>query len=374
MRTHLNTAGAGLMNARTVETMVEVLEAERRDGAYETELRYDDELNVGLYKELGRLVNADPQDVAVFDSATRAWAATFGRLTIRPGQRVIITPYEYAGNLMSLTLLRERYDFELVAMPVDGSGDLDLEWLRRSLDGDVALVSVPHVPSGCGIVNPVEEIGQLLAGSDTLYVVDGCQSVGQVAVDVARIGCDLFTGAGRKFLCGPRGTAFAVASRRLRERLVPDLRDLHVADIDHRLAITTHVDSARGLELAERSTAVFLGLLTALAQAPDPAGIDNGRVSAALAAELRTMDGVEVIAPGLRQSGITTFRHDRVPAARIVEELRTAGVNVWKVAGSHTPLYLLERDIPTAVRVSAHWYTTEADLEHFLGALRGILA
>ncbi|MFI6504494.1 aminotransferase class V-fold PLP-dependent enzyme [Nonomuraea typhae] len=374
MRTHLNTAGAGLMSRRTVETMIEVLEAEQRDGAYETEQRYDDELNVALYKELGRLVNADPQDVAIFDSATRAWSATFGRLALRSGQRVIITPYEYAGNLMSLTTLQKRYGFRIEVMPLDGAGDLDLDWLRRSVDDDVALVSVPHVPSGCGIVNPVEEIGRILDGGDALYVVDGCQSVGQLPVDVGRIGCDLFTGAGRKFLCGPRGTGFAVASRRLRERLTPDLLDLHVADIDQHLDVAEHVSGARGLELAERSTAVFMGLLASLAEAPDPAGLDNGHLSTALAAELRTVDGVQVFDPGRRQSGITAFRHDRVPAARIAEELRAAGVNVWKIAGSHTPLYLLERDVTTAVRVSVHWYTTEADLTRFMNELRRILA
>jgi selenocysteine lyase/cysteine desulfurase len=354
--------------------MIEVLEAEERNGGYETELRYDNALSVRLYQELACLINADPQDIAVFDGATRAWATIVGRLALRPDQRVIITPYEYAGNLVLLTALRQRYGFRIEVMPLDGDGDLDLDWLGHALDEDVALVSVPHVPSVCGVVNLIEDIGQALADRDTLYLVDGCQSVGQIAVDVQRMGCDLFTGAGRKFLCGPRGTGFAMASRRLREHLAPGLRDLHVADIDQHLHVTTHFDSARALELAERSPAAFVGLLTAVTDAPDPSSLDNGSMSAMLAGELRAMRGVEVIAPGRRQSGITTFRHDQVPAARITDELRTAGINVWEIAGSHTPLYMLERGIVTAVRVSAHWYTTEAELERFLGELRRIVA
>jgi len=106
--------------------------------------------------------------------------------------------------------------------------------MRRSLDDQVALVSVVHVPSGCGIVHPIEAIGEVLRGGRAVYAVDACQSVGQVEIDVRRAGCDLLTAAGRKFLAGPRGTGFAVVREALRRRIVLPLDDLQAAMFEAR--------------------------------------------------------------------------------------------------------------------------------------------
>lgn len=367
-RIHLNTAGAGLMSTGTLEAMLEVFRAEQRHGAYETELRFDTDLNVRLYEEIASFVGADPGDVAYFDSATRAYVSTVPLLAPGDGERVIISPYEYAGNLLSLLAMRERYGFTIDIIPLDAEEDLDLEWLEKNVDDDVAFVSVPHVPSGCGIVNPVEEIGRILRGHDTFYVVDGCQSVGQLPIDLRALGCDVFTGAGRKFLCGPRGTGFAVVSPRFRGALKRGNRDLHVCAVDAQFAVTDHTSSARTLELAERSTAVAMGFLAAVSEAPDPVGIDNAARAAELSALLAGVPGIDIINPGRRQSGIVTFRHDRVPAADITSALRDGGINVWTIAGAHTPQYMLSREVTTAVRASVHWYTTAEQLETF-GAL-----
>ncbi|WP_143672954.1 aminotransferase class V-fold PLP-dependent enzyme, partial [Streptomyces sp. b94] len=140
--------------------------------------------------------------------------------------------YEYAGNLISLFELRDRTGCTIEVVPLLPSGDLDLDWMATHIDDDVALVSVTHIPSGCGIVNPVEEIGRLLAPHRCFYAVDACQSIGQVPVSAARIGCQLLTGAGRKFLRGPRGTAFAYVAPELRAALLPGFHDLHVAHGD----------------------------------------------------------------------------------------------------------------------------------------------
>ncbi|MFE7616025.1 aminotransferase class V-fold PLP-dependent enzyme [Streptomyces sp. NPDC057496] len=371
-RVHLNTAGAGLLSSHAVDTMIDVLHAERRDGAYETELRLDGELNEQLYGELARLVGAAPDDIAYFDSATRAYVSTLPLLKPGPGERVILSPYEYAGNLLSLLALRERHGFTIDVIPLDAEGDLDLEWLEKNVDDDVSFVSVPHVPSGCGIVNPVEEIGRILRGTDTFYVVDGCQSVGQLPVDVSALGCDLFTGAGRKFLCGPRGTGFAAVSERLRAALERGSRDLHVSAVDARLAVEDRVHTARTLELAERSTAVAMGFLTTLREAPDPAGVDNASRAAELTALLTAVPGIEVINPGRRQAGIVTFRHDRVSPAELTAALGECGITVWTITGAHTPQYMLDRGVTTAVRASVHWYTTTAQIEALAAALRRI--
>ncbi|MGW3360530.1 aminotransferase class V-fold PLP-dependent enzyme [Streptomyces bungoensis] len=370
---HLNTAGAGLVPAEVRRTMADVLDREAATGCYETEGHLDGIVNDEVYRRLARVLGAPVRDVALFDSATRAWCAVVPRLLLGPDDRIWVTPYEYAGNLISLFNLRDRTGCRIEVVPTLPGGDLDLDWMATHIADDVALVSVTHIPSGCGIVNPVEEIGRILAPYRCFYAVDACQSVGQVPVDVRRIGCQLLTGAGRKFLRGPRGTAFAYVAPELRAALATDFHDLHVARIDSATGYRVHDDSARSLELAERSTAAVAGFHTALTLFEEGRPFDNKEVFQALRAGLEDIPEVDLIAPGAQQSGILSFRHPAVPAETVVARLAAQHINAWKIVGHHTPLYMAERGVDTAVRVSAHYYNTVDEIDRFGHALREIL-
>ncbi|MFD7322563.1 aminotransferase class V-fold PLP-dependent enzyme [Streptomyces sp. NPDC059875] len=370
---HLNTAGAGLM-PDTVRTAMEAcIEREAAIGCYETEESLDDLLQGEVYERLARAIGAPVEDVALFDSATRAWCAVVPKLRVGPADRVWVTPYEYAGNLISLFSLRDRTGCRIEVVPTLPNGDLDLEWMATHIADDVALVSVTHIPSGCGIVNPVEEIGRILAPYRCFYAVDACQSIGQVPVDVSRIGCQLLTGAGRKFMRGPRGTGFAYVAPRLREALVTDFHDLHVAHVDSPTGYRVTDASARGLELAERTTAAVAGLNAALALYESGTPFDHKEVFRALRETVGRTPGVELIAPGEVQSGIVSFRHAAVPADEIRRRLGERRINVWKIVGNHTPLYMAERGVETAVRASVHYYNTLEEIETFGRALREVV-
>jgi selenocysteine lyase/cysteine desulfurase len=370
---HLNTAGAGRVPREVRRTMADVLDQEAATGCYETEGHLDGIVNDEMYRRLARVLGAPVEDVAVFDSATRAWCSVVPRLGLGPGDRVWVTPYEYAGNLIPLFNLRDRTGCRIEVVPTLPGGDLDLDWMAAHIADDVALVSVTHIPSGCGIVNPVEEIGRLLAPYRCFYAVDACQSVGQIPVDVARIGCQLLTGAGRKFLRGPRGTAFAYVAPELRTALATDFHDLHVARIDSATGYHVHDGSARSLELAERSTAAMAGFNTALTLFEEGTPFDNKEVFEALRTTLAGVPDVDLVAPGTQQSGILSFRHPDVPAGTIVARLAEQRINAWKIVGHHTPLYMAERGVDTAVRVSTHYYNTVDEIDRFGGALREIL-
>ncbi|MEV7026929.1 aminotransferase class V-fold PLP-dependent enzyme [Kitasatospora sp. NPDC093558] len=375
MTVHLNTAGAGLMPAEVVDTMRAHLAEEAAEGAYETELRHADVLEQGVYRTLAEVLDAPVADVALFDSATRAWNSVVGALPLTGTDRLWITPYEYAGNLILWTELRSRTGLRIEVVPLTSSGDLDLDWMRRNIREDVCLVSVPHVPSGCGIVNPVEEIGRILAPWPCLYLVDACQSVGQLDVSVRRIGCDLLTGAGRKFLRGPRGTGFAAIGARLRAIAAPSFHDLHVAEVTsaHRYGI--HTDSARRFEYAERSGAAVRGLHTALrhhlarTDAPDT----GQHTRAAVRDTIDSLPGTRLIDPGTRHASIVTFVCEHLHAARIRDELTSRGINVWVAQGNHTPLYLPGQGVEQAVRVSPHYYNSPKDIESFGQALQEVI-
>lgn len=369
-RIHLNSAGAGLPAPGVVEVMTRYLDEEAERGPYETEAAHAAELEGQVYAAVAGLLNAPADEVALFGSATDAWARIVCHLDLPPGSRIWTTPYEYAGSLIGLQNLARRLGSTVEVVPTRPDGDLDLAWMRRNLDDRVGLVSMVHVPSGVGIVLPVQEVGALLAGSGAVYAVDACQSVGQLPVDVAAIGCHVLSGAGRKFLRGPRGTGFAYVSRSIWDRVHPPFHDLHVAEVESLTAYRVTADRAARFETSERNGAVVVGLLTALEFAgPKPVGAAP-EVLGALLDAVAELPGAQLLAPGTRQAGIVSFTHDTVPADRIRDGLAAAGVTGWAAWGSHTPLHLAANGVDRFVRLSVHHYTTPADVAFAARALR----
>lgn len=346
---HLDPAGQGPMPAAARAALTEWTRHDDRHGPHELAEHLDDVVREELGIRLGALLHAPAGDTALFTGAADAFARHLEQLRLGPGDRVWTTPYEGHAQLTALYALRDRTRCALDVVPLREDGDLDLQWMAEHIDDSVALVSVTHVPAGCGIVNPVEDIGRLLAPHRCLYAVDASYSVGQLPVDVSRIGCDLLTADGWRFLRGPLSTGFACATPKLRQALAP-----------------------RGArpEGSPRGAAV-VALDAALAEhrpgAPDP------ELTEALRAAVEAAPGTELIAPGRIQSAVLTFRHDRLPAARIRRELAARGVVVWKTVGQETPLYLPGRDVTTAVRVSLHHDTSAQDIARFGETLRDVL-
>lgn len=366
------------MSQATCAAITAHLDDERRRGAYEAELASDGAARARA--ALAELLGTAIDDIALFDSGTRAWLSCLNAL--RPfarGSRVWITPFEYAGNLLALQALARRDGLRLEVIPLTSDGDLDLGWMERHAGADVRLVSVVHVPSACGVVLPVEAVGDLLRAHcpSALYVVDACQSAGQLPLSFGRIGCDLLTAAGRKFLCGPRGTGFAAVSRRWRAALGDHPLDLHSARaIDLLRHELTDATSARRLETSELNVGVFHGLATAVSEASariTPAA-ETAAIYAELCARLRRRPELNLIMPGARHSGILSFTHRDLDAAAVVNGLRAEGINAWRIDGSHTPLYMAARGIDHAVRLSVHFYTTRGDLDRLDTALAHIAA
>src|SRR5690606_11256387 len=221
---HLDHAGASLPPRAVVDAQVDWLRAEARTGGYALAAARADELEAA-YDEVAALLGAHRDEVALVENATFAWHQAFWSLDLRPGDRVLSAGVEYATGLVSMLQARARRGVVVEVLPDDESGALSLDALARALDGDrarpVGLVAVTHVPTNGGLVNPAEEIGRLTRAAGVPYLLDACQSVGQMPVDVEAIGCDLLSATGRKFLRGPRGTGFLYVRRSLLERTEP---------------------------------------------------------------------------------------------------------------------------------------------------------
>ncbi|MFE0514113.1 aminotransferase class V-fold PLP-dependent enzyme [Streptomyces sp. NPDC058964] len=320
-----------------------------RYGSYELEEHLDDVVHDEIDERLAALLGTPAGETTLFTGAADAYATLLARLPLGPGDRIWTTPYEGAANLTALYALRDRTRCTLEVVPLRPDGDLDLEWMATHIDDDVALVSVTYVPAGCGIVNPVEDVGRILAPHRCVYAVDASYAVGQFPVDAARIGSDLLTGDGWRFLRGPQSVGFAHTSPRLRALLGPAGAEPVVPP--HGAAV-----AALNTALAEHTTAL-----------PDE------DLVAELRAVVEKAPGTELIAPGRIQSGILTFRHDELSAAVVRRELAARGVVVWKTVAQETPLYLPALGVTTAVRASVHHDNSPQDIARFGETLREVL-
>ncbi|WP_235971594.1 aminotransferase class V-fold PLP-dependent enzyme [Palleronia pontilimi] len=368
---HFNNAGSSLMPAPVFEALQKVLRDENELGGYEAERRAQDDL-AAFYTEFAGLLNASPDEIAYVENATRAWDMAFYGIQLKPGDRVITHRSEYASNYLALLQQSRRLGFEIDLVPSDEFGQIDVDALDHMIGPRTRLIAITHVPTQGGLVNPAAEVGKVARKHGVLYLLDACQSVGQIDVDVAEIGCDILSGTGRKFLRGPRGTGFLYVRKDVIDRIDPPFIDLssatRTAAHDFQL-----VEGAQRFENWESYVAGRVGLMRAVRYARD-IGLRNieSRVIQ-LAQDLRDalsrINGVSVHDQGQRKCGIVTFTKSGVDPADLANQLRALGSHVSVSAMPYARLDLEPRNFAALVRASVHYFNTGDEIAQFVEAV-----
>lgn len=369
---HLNNAGASLPPSIVVDTVVDYLQEEALHGGYETAEAREADLDV-VYTNAAALLGGEPENWAFVESATRAWNAGFSALRFSPGDRILTTKAEYASNMGGLLRATEIQGAELVVVPDDDSGQVDVAALESLLDDRTRLVSIVHAPTQGGLVNPVAEVGRILRDTPILYQVDACQSVGQLPVNVEEIGCDILSFTGRKYVRGPRGTGMVWASDAALDRMAnPAGVDGSGADWDAPMQLTP-LPGARRFEPFELFYAGKAGLAVALDYVSS-VGIEeiasrNQRLAGRLRGGLVSMPGVRVTDKGLRLSALVTFNVKGHDSLVIEGLLRERNINVSTSGPMSARLDFPERGIDNVVRASVHYFNTEEEIDAVLEAV-----
>ncbi|RJO76341.1 aminotransferase class V-fold PLP-dependent enzyme [Nocardia panacis] len=368
----LDSAGSSLPPRIVTETVVTHLRREAEVGGYRAAQERLDALD-GVKAAIGRLINAAPASIALNDSATRAWTDFFYAVPLREGDRILISGADYAANAIAALHRARATGATVEPIPDDPSGQLDLDALAAMIDERVKLVSLLHVPTNGGLVNPVAEATRIAHRVGALVLLDACQSTGQLAIDVAELGVDALSATGRKWLRGPRGTGFLYVRPDL--ALEPQRLDLHsatwTAPQEYRIA-----EDATRFEFWESDIAGRLGLGAAVEYLLE---LGPEQVYAAIAARaeylrkaLPEIAGVTVRDLGARRAGIVSFTVDGLESTRVRDRLAEQEITLTVSHASSTLLDMNRRGLASVLRASPHAFVSYPELDRFVAAVAAL--
>jgi cysteine desulfurase/selenocysteine lyase len=369
---HLNNAGSSLPPKPVLDAVIGHLELEGRIGGYEAHAANEEAID-RFYGAAAQLIGAEPHELAFCPSATRAWDMAFYGFRLGRGDRILTSAADYISNYIAYIQVAQRDGVEVVTVPNDERGQVSVEALRELVDERAKLIAVTHVPTNGGLVNPVVEIGAIARDAGIPYLVDACQSAGQMPLDVDEIGCDALSATGRKFLRGPRGTGFLYVRSGLLQRLEPPLLDMRAADWVAPDRYELRPDGRR-FEEWEQDYAGKAGLARAIDYALDW-GIDAiwervHMLGERLRSRLEELEPVTTRDAGAVRCGIVTFDVDGVPAEDVKQALARERINVTVSATSSAVIDSLQRGLPDLVRASAHYFNTEDELDRAVECVR----
>lgn len=372
---HFNHAGSSLPSAATLQAIHAHLLREAAQGPMEAGVA-SRELTEAARTLAAQLLNAQTDEIALTGGNSQGWGAAFAALPAwRPGDRILVGRHEWGGNLAAMRFKAERAGATLQAIPSDDSGCVDADALEAMLDDRVRLIALTWLPANGGLINPAADIGRVARKHGIPYFVDAAQAVGQLPVDVARIGCDVLTGAGRKALRGPRGTGLLYVRRDFLDQLTPAFVDSYSAPLGADGQPVLRQDAGR-LESAENSLALRCGLANALREALD-LGLDTIRASIdaraqALRVELAAIPGLTVLDQGRERSGLVAFNLAGQDAVAVQRQLAAQGIVIGSNGVPYTPLDMEARGLTRIARASVSYLTSDAEVDRLLEGLRGL--
>lgn len=372
----LNNAGSSLMPKTVVNSMTNYLQQEEQLGGYEVANR-NVELLEEFYSETAKLINAKPSNIAFATSATDAYAKALSSIIFKEGDVIITTVDDYISNQIVFISLQKKLNVKVIRTKNLSDNELDLEDLENLIKKyQPKLVAVTHIPTNSGLIQNVEEVGVICKKYDILYLVDACQSVGQMVVDVEKIGCDFLTATGRKFMRGPRGTGFLYVSDKVLDQnyapLLLDMRGANWSEYDDYTLFKT----AKRFEHWEASYASILGFMEAVKYA-NTIGMQNiedynKKLSDTLRKNLQN-SGFKTWDLGNKLSSIVTFCGPDGDLENIQKVLKEHNVFYSVTYKNSALIDFTNKNIHGIVRLSPHYFNTPEEIEKVSEILKNSL-
>ena len=366
-RTHFNNAGAALMPQPVIDAVKQHFQLEIEIGGYEAEAAARVQIE-DFYTQMGRFLNCQAHNIAYAANATDAYTRALSAIAFEKGDVILTTKNDYVSNQIAFLELQKRFGVQLIRAEDLPEGGVDIDSVRSLIQKQgPKLVAVTHVPTNSGLVQAIAAIGQICKEQDVWYLVDACQSAGQLPLDVQEIQCDFLSATFRKFLRGPRGAGFLfVSDKALKAGLEPLFVDLlsatWIASDDYEVR-----PDARRFEIWERPHALMLGSKACVEYALN-IGVKQIEQRVKYLADLcrqklNAIPGIENLDKGSERCGITTYAVTGWHPNAIKTTLAAQAINVSTLLLNSALIDFKEKGADWALRVSPHYYNTAAEID-----------
>ena len=376
-RIHLNNAGAALMPAPVVQTIQDHILLESRIGGYEAADARRDAM-AAAYQSVADLIGTRPRNIAFTENATASFSLALSSLPFARGDVILTTRNDYASSQIQLLSLRARLGVRIIRAPDRSAGGVDVQAMAELIQRHrVRLVCVTQIPTNSGLVQDVQAIGSVCRDAEVTYLVDACQSIGQLPLNVAELGCDFLSASARKYLRGPRGVGFLyVSDRVLDQGLAPLFIDMRGADWigeDRYRAVA----DARRFENWEFAWALVLatGEAARYAMAVGMEAISQRvtNLGQRVREQLASIDQVRVLDRGSQLCSIVSATIEGRDPGELVTALRSRGINTSAQTREYALLDYDDKRVTGALRISPHYYNTEEEIDQAVSAIRELL-
>jgi len=331
-----------------------------------------------FYYSLAQMLQAEARNIAFANNATDAYSRALLSIPFEQGDVILTTADDYVSNQIAFLQLQKRFGVQLLRAKTTASGGVDVANMLQLIEQhQPRLVAVTHVPTSSGLVQAVSEIGKACQEKEVWYLVDACQSAGQMLLNVNEIGCDFLSATFRKFMRGPRGAGFLyVSDRALEVGLEPLFVDLQGAEwiAADRYQLQA---SAKRFEIWERSYAIMLGAAAATDYALEQ-GLENIEKRVTQLANyarkrLAELSPLQVLDRGEQLCGIVTVHAEGWQPQQLKTALQQKRINTSYTGIGSARLDFQEKGIEWALRISPHYYNTKGEIDTFVTALGEIL-
>ena len=291
----------------------------------------------------------------------------FIETVLSEGDEILITHMEHHANIVPWQIAAEKTGAILKVVPVLDNGELDLQAYKSMLSDKTKIVSIVHVSNTLGTINPVEDIIEQAHKLGVPVLLDACQSVPHMPVDISKLDCDFLVFSGHK-LFGPTGIGVLWGKREWLEKFPPYQSG---GDMIERVDFegTTYKDIPGKLEAGTPNIEGVIGLSTAIdyVNEMDRTGAlahENSLLKDATA-KLSAIEGLRIIGTSVDKASILSFVIDEIHPHDIGTFLDADGVAVR--AGHHCTQPLLKRfGVPATARASFAFYNNFEDVDRLV--------
>jgi len=380
---HLNNAGAALMPNPVTQAVLEHIKLESQIGGYEASALRNTAIQQ-FYEQAAKLINCKPSNIAFTASATDSYTRALSSIPFLQGDIILTDSDDYISNQIQFLSCKKRFGIEIVRIKNAPGGGVDLEDLEQKLITlQPRLLAITHIPTNSGLVQPVKQIADIYKSytqkhpGKTWYILDACQSIGQMKIDVQELQCDFLSVTGRKFLRGARGTGFLYVSDKVLEAgLEPLFIDMRGAEWIEKDEYKQRPDAMR-YEDWEFAYALVLGTAKAIEYClqigEDRVWQEVRGLSVYMRNRLSDIDKIKVLDRGPEVGGLITFTVAGLQPKTITDALLERKINVVPSYRNFAVIDFDEKQVQWAIRASPHYYNTVEEIDVFIEAMREIV-